>query len=208
MEREVLTKEDQAIWRHALEWCEEQMIQTFQSVGITARTKSVKQQLENFLPKSGRLTNLMEFLAEEDKEPTQEVELPEVSVASLRGYMERLEVEPGDYLIRQGTATQGFYFVETGQLTMQVEDESHRAIRLRKMGAGTVVGEEGTYLGSEATASVIADQPSTVYYLSTASLRQMEATDPKIAAALHKFIAQLLSERLARSSATLHALLE
>ena len=83
-----------------------------------------------------------------------------------------------------------------------------RKIRLRTMGAGTVVGEVGMYLGSKASASVVTDCPSTVYSLSSDKLSQMEETDPAIAAAFHKFMAQLLSERLVSITDTLQSALE
>ena len=75
------------------------------------------------------------------------------------------------------------------------------------MGAGTVVGEMGAYLGRPASASVITDQPSSVLYLSVERLQEIEATEPHITAAFHKFMVQLQSERLASANDTLNALL-
>lgn len=75
------------------------------------------------------------------------------------------------------------------------------------MGAGTVVGELGLYLGYPATASVVTDQPSTLYFLSADSLKRMEEASPEIAAALHKLIARTLGERLATMNETVEALL-
>ena len=76
------------------------------------------------------------------------------------------------------------------------------------MGAGTTVGELGLYVGRPASASVVTDRPSTVYYLSAHNLKRMEETEPEIAAAFHKFIAGLLGERLADTTSALQALLE
>lgn len=214
LEKEVFTDEDKAAWRiypdldHGLEWCEEQMIQVFESTGITAQRRTVKQQLEKFLPRSSRLTNLFEFLAQEEDEDREVEEQPDISVAGLQEYLERMDVEAGYYLIRQGDTPQGLYLIEAGQVTAQIEREDGRIVRLRKMGTDTVVGEVGLYMGAKATASVVTNQPSTIYYLSAESLKQMEQEAPEVAAAFHKFIAQLLSERLSSTTNTLQALLE
>lgn len=123
-------------------------------------------------------------------------------------YLEQLQIDQGCYLIRQGDAPKGIYFIESGQMTAQLEQHDGKIIRLRKMGAGTTVGEIGLYVGGPASASVITDWPSTVYFLSAQNLKRMEETEPEIAAAFHKFIAALLGERLADATRALQALLE
>ena len=80
-------------------------------------------------------------------------------------------------------------------------------VRLHKM-TGTIVGEMGQYTGHPATASVVADQPGVIYFLSNGKLEEMENKDPDLASALHKFIARLLSERLADSNHDVEVLLE
>jgi SulP family sulfate permease len=213
LEREVLTAADKAVWRtftdldHGIEWCEEQMIQIFESVGLSAKPKSVKRQLEEFLPKSTRLSSLFDDFIREDKGQITDRE-GAIRVASLEKYMEQMDVDKGYYLIRQGDTAKGLFFIEAGGATVQLEYQDGKIVRLRKMGAGTVVGEVGLYLGAQATASVITDQPSTVYYVSADSLKQMEEVDPAVAAAFHKFIAQILSERLSSTTATVKALLK
>lgn len=210
---EVLEEEDDAVWRvfpdldHGVEWCEEEMIQIFESVGIAPKPRSVKQQLEESLPKSGRFTGLFEFLAQGEEEGIEEEQPEAISVSSLMHYMEREDVEEGHYLIRRGDAPKGLYFIEAGGATAWLECEGDRTMRLRSMGAGTIVGEVGLYMGSRATASIVTNRPSTVYYLSADDLRRMEKTEPEIAAAFHKFIAQLLSERLSSITDTMQALL-
>jgi len=76
------------------------------------------------------------------------------------------------------------------------------------MGAGAVVGELGLYLGCPASASVVADRPSTLYHLSRDAFTQLEQTDPEVATALHKGMVRLVGARLANHNKTLHALLE
>ena len=61
---------------------------------------------------------------------------------------------------------------------------------------------------ADLTASVVADQPGVIYFLSNEKLQQMEGNDPDLASALHKFVARLLSERLADADHVVEALLE
>lgn len=91
-------------------------------------------------------------------------------------------------------------------MTAQLKLDNGRIIRLRTICAG-VVGEVGTYLGIPASASIITEGPCRVYYISEASLREMEREDPQAAAAFHKFIAYILAERLIYTNNSLRALI-
>ena len=101
-----------------------------------------------------------------------------------------------------------FGFVPLGRHHIRIESVDHEAMRLRTMEAGTIVGELGLYLGAEASASVVTNQPGTIYRLSADGLERMETTDPQAAAFFHKFIAQILSERLSNTTHTIQALLK
>ncbi len=123
-------------------------------------------------------------------------------------YLKREEFEEGSYLLRQGNPPVGLYFIESGQVTAQLEETDGQIVRLRKMGAGTVVGEMGVYLGIPATASVVTNQKCVVLFLSLENLRRMEEMDPAIAAIFHKFIARVLGDRLAHTNRTVRALMD
>jgi SulP family sulfate permease len=120
-------------------------------------------------------------------------------------YFEELKVDAGTCLIRQGHPPQDLYFVQDGQVTAVIGLEEGDPVRLETMSSG-VVGEIGFYLGSERTASVVADVPTTLYRLSRDSLQQMEKENPQAAATLHRLIAHLLSERVAHLVKTVGAL--
>jgi len=79
---------------------------------------------------------------------------------------------------------------------------------VRTMGPGTVVGELGEYLNIPATASVVTDQPSVIYLMSSERFQQLDEQDPKLAAAFHKFIARLVGDRLRNTLDTIRALSE
>ncbi len=71
-------------------------------------------------------------------------------------------------------------------------------LRLRSVNPGVVVGEVSMYTGLPRTADVVAETPSVVLRLRGATIRRMEADEPELAAALHRWLARTLSERLTR----------
>ena len=184
--REMLNKADASLWRtfsdinHGVAWCEEQLIK--EVVGLDLPLKTIFQTLETVLPGPG-------------------------GAHKLQAYCEQLQVQAGHVLIRQGQPPSGLFFIEAGGAEAELELNDGKHLRLRKM-SGTIVGEMSLYTGHPATASVIADQSGITYFLSNEKLKEMERKDPDLAAALHKFIAQLLSERLTYSNQVIEALLE
>ena len=126
----------------------------------------------------------------------------------LMRYLTREIFEKDEYLIRQDQPPVGIYILESGVVTAQLEEKNGRMIRLRKMRAGTVIGEMSVFLGLPASASVVADQQCTVLHLSVENFNRMEQTDPQVAAAFHKFIARILGERLLNSNKTIQALMK
>jgi CRP-like cAMP-binding protein len=168
---------------------------------------SAKQRLQETLPLIDRLEGLFGFLAKEETAPAAVEDQP-FDMTCLIPYMERMEVKPGQTLIRQGESATGLYYIETGRVTAQLEQIDGQTIRLSTMGEESVVGVMGLYLGTPASASAIVNQPGTVYFLSTRKLTELENSAPHITAALHKYMAQRLSERLVSANDRLQALLK
>jgi SulP family sulfate permease len=166
---------------HGVEWAENQTL-TAAQVPAEADRDTLAVQLARVVPKS-------------------------VDVNRLMAYLVKHQVSEGDYLVRQGDPPEAMYFIESGQVTAQLELPSGGIIRLRTMRGGTVVGEIPMYIGGVRTASVVATSPCTFYRLSVDRLDEMEHDAPDLAAALHKFIARTLAERLAGLSRTLEAAL-
>lgn len=166
---------------HGVEWCEDEILIAAR-VPAAAAGDTLPVQLARLLPES-------------------------VDVDGLMAYLEPQQLGEGDYLVRQGDPSDAMYFIESGQLTAQLESPGGGITRLRTMHSGSVVGEVSIYMGGLRTASVVADSPCTFYRLSAERLRQMEREAPDSAAALHKFLARLLAERLAGLSRSLEAAL-
>lgn len=130
------------------------------------------------------------------------------NTARLREFLERVDPDEGEYLLRQGEEADQLYFIERGTVSVWLALENGERIRLQTLGLGTAVGEPGLYLGTKCSASVIADSPVIAYRLTRAALAEMKAKEPELAATFHEFAARLLSERLAATTRTLEAVLK
>jgi SulP family sulfate permease len=165
---------------HGLEWCENQTLLA-EGMGTGEEQGSLQEQLEDLLPQ-------------------------EVNLASLLEYLERMKVDAGHYLMHQGDPPEDLYFIETGQVTAQLEEPGKEPVRLETMKGGRVVGEIGFYLGNARTAAVVTDEPSTVYRLTRSTLDQIERIDPEVASIFHQIIVHLVSERVTHLINTVKAL--
>ena len=122
--------------------------------------------------------------------------LPGEGTRQLLGYLERREIAAGAWLMRQDEEPDLIYFIESGQVTAQLERPGEAPLRLETMRGGRTVGELGFYLGTRRSAAVVADRPTVVYSLSRAALTRLEGDDPAAAYAFHRLIVHLLGERV------------
>ena len=140
------------------------------------------------------------FMAESGGEQPLDASLqalvPGPATTRLVGYLERREFSPGVYLIRQGDMPDVLYFIESGQVTAQLEQPGQQLLRLETMRGGRMVGELGFYLGTRRSAAVVADQPTVVYVLTQDTLARIERDDPAAAHAVHRLVVHLLGERV------------
>jgi len=111
--------------------------------------------------------------------------------------MKKVEIKKGEPVFRQGDPSDAMYFVEYGMVTVQLELGGNRVLRLKKMGPGTVFGEMGIYTSAPRSASIVAAEDCTVYRLSKKVLDALQAKNPHLVSAIHRFIVALLSERVA-----------
>jgi SulP family sulfate permease len=167
---------------HGLEWCEEQLLEIMKITVINVPVTLSAQLADSGFAKANT-TRLMKFL-------------------------ERVDAKEGEYLMRQGEEADRLYFIVLGTVSIYLEMEGGRRVRLQTLGLGTAVGEPGLYLGTTCSASVIADSPVIAYRLTRNALSEMKEKEPELAATFHEFAALLLSERLAATTRTLEAVLK
>lgn len=122
-------------------------------------------------------------------------------------YAEPFVIKAEQQLIRQNEKSDDLYFIETGKVSVRLETGDGRALRLRTIGPGTIVGEVAFYMGIPRSASVIADLETTGYKLRREKLNLLKIERPDLAAMFHEFIAYRLSERIAQTGRLLDNLI-
>lgn len=162
-----------------LEWCESQIVGRGGNIGET---------------RSGPLSQLRKEF------PTPDL------VDELMQYLEEIIAEPDQRLIVQGDDTRDMYFIDDGKVSVELEVENRSNSRLLTTDHGTV-GEVGFYTDLPRSATVFAETRSSVYRLSRESLSILEQENPRLASALHAYIARRLGYRLADTSRVLRAVL-
>ena len=128
--------------------------------------------------------------------------------SGLRTYLERRELPEGTVLIRQDEQPDDVFVLESGRLSVETVTPEGTRMRLRTLRPGVVVGEMAMYTGVPRSADVVAETPSVVLRLSRESIERVEAADPALAAALHRWLATTLSERLGESLRAFDALFD
>ena len=131
----------------------------------------------------------------------------EIPFDRIASYMERSELQKGEYLFRQGEPSDSLVLQASGCVAITIIDEEGRQIRLRRMLGHTIVGEMGFYRGMPRTAHVIAEGPTVVYRLTREAFDKMQEQDPAAAGAFNQLIIRLLSDRLEFANREISALL-
>lgn len=103
-----------------------------------------------------------------------------------------MDVPAGEPFIRELSASSGAYVLTRGRLRV-VEVDTGRT--LKTLTPPALVGEMGPILGKPRSATVIAEVPSTVLFLSVFSLREAIADDPAFGKALRQQIDERLEDR-------------
>jgi sulfate permease, SulP family len=125
---------------------------------------------------------------------------PHPRLADLVAAMTRLSLQPEDVLITAGEDADDVYFVAQGRVRVQITLPNGRALRLRTMTGGAVVGEIALYLHQKRTADVIVETPASIFRLGVADLDRLEHEDPELAVLAHRLLACNLSEKLAMAN--------
>lgn len=146
------------------------------------------------------------LLEEEGRADTDELSLEELlhgvfpdvdALHRLERLLQPREYRSREYVFRQGDAADAMYFVQSGRLTVELESEDGRTLRLRKLGPGTVFGEMGIYTQAPRSASVRSAERAVVYRLSRKRLETLQAKVPELAMVLDRFLVTLLARRVA-----------
>jgi sulfate permease, SulP family len=123
-------------------------------------------------------------------------------------YLERIELAQGTTLLHQHDAPDDVFVLESGRLRVETVTAEGTRIRLRTLRPGVVVGEVALYTGVPRTADVVTETPAVVRRLSGDAIARIEAERPELAAALHRWLAWTLADRLGDTLRTFDSMLD
>jgi SulP family sulfate permease len=126
----------------------------------------------------------------------------------LAAHLERVSLPQGTVLLHQDDPPGDVYVLESGRLGVETVTPEGTRLRLRTLRPGVVVGEITLYTGIPRTASVVAETPSVVLRISRGSIERLEVEEPELAAALQRWLATQLAERLTDTIRTFDVLLD
>jgi len=133
---------------------------------------------------------------------------PEALPPGLAAHLERVSLPEGTVLLHQDDPPGDVYVLESGRLGVETVTPEGTRLRLRTLRPGVVVGEITLYTGIPRTADVVAEAPSVVLRISRGSIERLEAEEPELAAALHRWLATTMAERLTDTLGAVDALLD
>ena len=126
----------------------------------------------------------------------------------LAAHLERVSLEAGEVLLHQDDPPGDIYVLESGRLAVETTTHEGTRLRLRTLRPGVVVGEVTLYTDVLRTADVVAEVPSVVLKLGRERIERLEWEEPELAAALHRWLATTLAERLTDTMRTFDVLLD
>ena len=110
------------------------------------------------------------------------------------------------HLCRAGDPTDSLLFIETGHVSVEIDNPGHAPIRQRVFSANTVLGETGFFLDIPRTADLRIDGQATVWALDRPAYEHLARHSPEVTAALLTYTVRIQAERLAFSSRQVAAL--
>jgi SulP family sulfate permease len=126
----------------------------------------------------------------------------------LSRFLERESLPEATVLIRQDEPPDDVFVLESGRLSVETVTSTGTRVRLRTVLPGVMVGEIAMYTGVRRTADVVAEEPSVVLRIRRSAIERMEAEEPELAGALHRWLAQTLAERLTDTQRAVEALID
>lgn len=165
----------------ALVWCEDCLLESFADGAQSHQATSIEDQFSKFF----QHPNAFQIV---------------------RPFMQQLDLAPDHKFINQGDPSDAVFFIETGQVSVQLEAADKSTIRLRTFGAGTIVGEITFCLRQSRTASVVTNTPTKVWSLSHADFMRMSDLEPTLSAAFQTYLLSIMAERVGQANRLIRSL--
>ncbi|WP_298212879.1 cyclic nucleotide-binding domain-containing protein [Acidovorax sp.] len=113
----------------------------------------------------------------------------------LSSYLLPVVLSAGQVLFSQGASDRTLYLVESGSLSVHLQDEKER-LRLAIVGAGSVVGEGAFFSHRARSATVQASAPCKLWSLTAIRFTELTNRQPAIALGLAMAAGAVLAKRL------------
>lgn len=113
----------------------------------------------------------------------------------LAQYIQATELERGRLLIAQGEKDRTLYFLESGDLKVDMKTDAG-LVHLAVLGPGTVVGEGGFFSNLPRNASVSVYSDCKVWAMPVASFSELSRQHPSVALALTLALGAVLASRM------------
>jgi SulP family sulfate permease len=111
--------------------------------------------------------------------------------------MERIEVRAREKIFEQGDPDTGLFMLESGSMTALISTEHDGWKRVKKFRPGALIGEMSAYTSERIrTATVVANEPSVVYHLTSEKLAQLDSKGLMLSASIHELVARTLGNRI------------
>lgn len=127
------------------------------------------------------------------------VRLSAVEWQQLAAVMDRLELAPGELLLRRGETGRRAYFVESGRLQVFVTGGAPRRHRVATLRCGTMVGEPGLFAATPRMAHVEAATACVLWALSAERLQSLATVAPALVLEVMRAAGVLMTARMRAS---------
>lgn len=145
------------------------------------------------------LTGLIQAIGRDNAEDGMTNPLTRDQWGLLASYLRPLDLPAGQVLFAQGTTDRSLYLIESGSLSVHLEDE-HQRKRLAIVGAGSVVGEGAFFSHRPRSATVQACAPCKLWVLMAMRFAELANRQPVVALQLVMSIGAVQARRLSSHS--------
>ena len=164
---------------HALEWCENQVIDQHQ--GLEQEEASLR---DWFIQILGN----------------------EADAMALMHHCERIEVEAGETIVRAGDPADSMHFILDGRVGIMVGTDQDRTTRVRSLGRYTTIGEMGLVSHAPRSATIQAEIASILYVLRSEQFNAIQSDEPALGQKLLIYFVSVMAERLNFANRTIAVL--
>ena len=145
---------------------------------------------------------LLQVHAHQEEEPSIHEHLSKIfddeqKVTVLLEHMQEVVVAKGETLFAQGAPDSGLYMLQKGSMTALIGTVHNGLKRVKKFRPGALIGELSGYTPERVrTATVVADEDSVLYHLSSEKRAELDTEDLILSASIHELVARTLGTRI------------